>query len=729
VRSGAAVVVLICALLASRGLLSSPVTAGALSVLPDTSDGIHRGAIFVHCYQEFGSFAGTSPSCQRSGTTSVTTLEGKVDTGFLWSNAPFMTFVDPKLAGQIGVALQFTRFPKYGFDYSRFDQADFLSPAANPPNGLNSWKASHPDWIEYQCDKTTPAWEFTQPATPDAPAFVPFDTANPAAQDFYFTTYVQPALQHGAALIFFDNGTTANPFRRCGHYDLSGTWVQEWTGDPAQPAYQSSLFSWQQYLYSHIKAINPNAIVAFNYDPAAAGDPPSAYTQFLKQTDLLLNEAGFNNFGQARYASDDSKQLWLAEQRVNQTAQSLGVATLHSELIPVTDPANISLDEKNWAIGNYLLFKGSHDYLSMNAMLNGGGDYGANTDVPEYATPIGHATGALYQSQNVYMRNYSNGLVLVNPSATSSFTVTLPATFTNLGGQAVGPMLTLAPTTAAVLYGPSVITPPNFRAGASTSSSVSMQWDTVPQADYYQVAYRQASVSSYTLVNTGTQSSDTVSNLPSSTTVYAYVQACTQAWGCSQWAGYLTLATTAAPEGPPPPTSLRAGATTSSSAQVIWDAAGGATDYQVAYRQQSQTSYTVVDAGSTTSYTIAGLPAKTVVYAYVQACNSAGCSAWAGYATLQTAAQSAPLAPANLRAGSSTPSSVQVSWDAAGGAIDYQVAYRQQSQASYTVVDVGNNTSYTILGLPSGTTVYAYAQACNNAGCSPWAGYVTLRTN
>jgi len=63
VRSGAAALVLICALLASRGLLSSPVSAGALSVLPDTSDGIHRGAIFVHCYQEFGSSTGISPSC------------------------------------------------------------------------------------------------------------------------------------------------------------------------------------------------------------------------------------------------------------------------------------------------------------------------------------------------------------------------------------------------------------------------------------------------------------------------------------------------------------------------------------------------------------------------------------------------------------------------------------------------------------------------------------------
>jgi streptogramin lyase len=97
-----------------------------------------------------------------------------------------------------------------------------------------------------------------------------------------------------------------------------------------------------------------------------------------------------------------------------------------------------------------------------------------------------------------------------------------------------------------------------------------------------------------------------------------------------------TTAAPANPTAPARPTGLRANTTTTSSVQVLWDASAGATKYHVTWRKSSETTYTTVDAGNVTGYTITGLPSQTVIYVYVNICNDSGCSDWAGYLTLQT---------------------------------------------------------------------------------------------
>jgi hypothetical protein len=185
---------------------------------------------------------------------------------------------------------------------------------------------------------------------------------------------------------------------------------------------------------------------------------------------------------------------------------------------------------------------------------------------------------------------------------------------------------------------------------------------------------------------------------------------------------------------PSAPTTFQAGPATTSSVSMTWSAVTGATFYQVAYRPNTVTTYTVANAGTQTIYTVTGLVPGTnvaTVFAYVDACNTAGCSPWTGYLTLQ-ALPTVPPTPPNLRAGTATTSSAQVLWDTSLGATDYQIAYRLatgcQSGCAYNVVDAGNLTSYTISNLPASTTVYAYVEACNGSACSGWEGYLTLQT-
>ncbi|HZU75627.1 MAG TPA: putative Ig domain-containing protein [Dehalococcoidia bacterium] len=438
------------------------------SSLPDATNGIHRGIMFLRCYSEFGSWAGSSPTCQQTAQTSLATVNGKLDTGFIYDDAPLTKFADPSLAGTLGVSFEFDRFPAYPYNYQDFTSSQYTS--GNYAMTLNWMTANHPDWIIYKCDGTTVAWTYgAVPADGNSAAFIPFDISNPQARAYYFNSFVKPAIDNGAPLIFEDNVTVTNAWGRCGHYDTSGNWVQEWTGAYNDTTYEQAVFSWQQYLYSAIKAENPNVIVAFNYDPAASSDDPSIYNEFFQHMDLLVNESGFDYWGDHRIT--DSQ--WQAEAQVIAATQAAGVGTLHQESINTTYVSGITLDDKNWGIGNYLLFKGAHDYIAFSPYYNSLPDYGSYVDLPEYAAAIGSPSNSMYQSQGVYRRDYSGGLVLVNPSSSASYTVNLGATYKDMDGNSIGPSLTLAPATAEVLLsGSGGSQAPTFTSAPSTSFTV-----------------------------------------------------------------------------------------------------------------------------------------------------------------------------------------------------------------------------------------------------------------
>jgi hypothetical protein len=105
---------------------------------------------------------------------------------------------------------------------------------------------------------------------------------------------------------------------------------------------------------------------------------------------------------------------------------------------------------------------GSNAYWSWTSM--GGAIYyelyGAFQPIMD--TNIGQPTGAYYSSQNVYMRDFTGGKVLFNPS-TSSYTVNLGQTYTDLAGNSVT-SLVMQPHTGSVLVsvgGGGAVPPPS----------------------------------------------------------------------------------------------------------------------------------------------------------------------------------------------------------------------------------------------------------------------------
>ena len=79
--------------------------------------------------------------------------------------------------------------------------------------------------------------------------------------------------------------------------------------------------------------------------------------------------------------------------------------------------------------------------------------YGSDLRYREYNAQIGSPTNQMFLSQHIYWRNYSHGLDLVNPSPTSTYTVSLPAgsRYVDLNGNQVSQTVTLLPHSGLVL--------------------------------------------------------------------------------------------------------------------------------------------------------------------------------------------------------------------------------------------------------------------------------------
>ena len=183
---------------------------------------------------------------------------------------------------------------------------------------------------------------------------------------------------------------------------------------------------------------------------------------------------------------------------------------------------------------------------------------------------------------------------------------------------------------------------------------------------------------------------------------------------------------------PPAPTNLRFDAPTDSSCTVRWDAAAGATDYDVNYKPAVGGEWTNEPHRGTGLYnTINDLEPGTEYRWAVRAENGDGSSAWVfgpNFTTLVDETQEeegadgqAPAAPTNLRFDAPTDSSCTVRWDAAAGASDYDVNYKPAVGGRWTNEPHRGTGLYNTINDLEPRTEYRWAvRAENGDGSSAW---------
>lgn len=397
------------------------IDSNALSQLPNTWENIHLGAIG-------GSFQ------------PVNGLDASPLIGFvMWGNHPFSYL--PGVANH-------ARYCKWG-------QATSTAP------DINWFEQNHPDWLSYTNDRKTLA--YYRYGTLVDYAHAPLDFTNPAVQDLIISQCLAPALAQQFTAVGFDHVTTLNRFAVAGHYTAGGQWVQMFSGNFSDETYRQAMKNAYATITAKMKAAaqqqGKTIAIAFNYYPNLQYN--DHYADLLPYADIVLDEAGFTKLGNTIFpyltatpvSGTTITNAWLTKVDDLWSLQhKFGKPLIINGLVPNTVDATHLPAQRDiqWILANYLLVKEAYTYCSFISSVF---DRYAqlNVSLPEYFAQVGHPYRAMYLSQNVYMRDYSHGLAIVNPSLDQPFTVTLPTnTYQDLYGHPVT-TVTMQPYSGLVL--------------------------------------------------------------------------------------------------------------------------------------------------------------------------------------------------------------------------------------------------------------------------------------
>jgi hypothetical protein len=279
---------------------------------------------------------------------------------------------------------------------------------------------------------------------------MPFDMTNNDFINWQVQTYAIPASENGYDAIAADNLNLDNAFGACGSYH-NGQWVQRYTGLSSDPQWEKDMLYWVTQMQAKLHALpHPMALVpnlgyyGGNITGNEASDP--VLQQIITHVDGVLDESGFTKYGDGYLTGND----WVnTVQLIQQIQQKNKPYYILDEF--KTQP--VSRADSLWAISSYLMGKG---HLS-GLFYAGQQQYGSDLRHPEDNIQIGMPISDMFQDQGVYWRLYSNGVVLVNPSNSQSFTVNLDtvnvdaSAYIDLYSKVAGQTITMGPHSGVVL--------------------------------------------------------------------------------------------------------------------------------------------------------------------------------------------------------------------------------------------------------------------------------------
>jgi len=272
---------------------------------------------------------------------------------------------------------------------------------------------AHPTWIEYQCDRITPAWN---------PKYYywPVDMQNPEVLKFLWSNYYLPILKTGYHTLDLDNAGAENYTHACGHFDDNGRWVQEYTGKYEDPAWAAATTVAIHKIADYVHGLSSLDILAINTRPTSYD--AAEELRIMEQADLVLDEngvtwessdCGWNPPG--GYCKETIPKGWWRTTVNDALAYvSEGGCFWMIDREPEQDVASATPAERIWSVANYLLMKGDCSYVT----ITGNSQYGELVDYPElhtdYGTPIDLATE---QPDGTWVCHFTHAIVTVNPES------------------------------------------------------------------------------------------------------------------------------------------------------------------------------------------------------------------------------------------------------------------------------------------------------------------------
>lgn len=269
-------------------------------------------------------------------------------------------------------------------------------------------------------------------------------------------------------------------------------------------------------------------------------------------------------------------------------------------------------------------------------------------------------------------------------------------------------------------------TPSGLSATGITQNSATLSWNFVSGANSYNLQYRQAGTTTWTTINTFSNTY-LLTGLNAATTYEFQVQTVCKS-SISGYSAISTFTTSSGGASCGTPTGLNATNITTNSATLNWSAVSGATSYNVQYRLAGTTTWTTMTSAST-SYNATGLAATSTYEFQVQA----NCSGTLGtYSAIATFTTNSPAptcgTPGGLNATNVTANSATLNWNTVSGATSYNVQYRLAGTTTWSNATSAVN-SYNVSGLSASSTYEFQVQANCNGTLGTYSAIATFTTS
>jgi hypothetical protein len=266
----------------------------------------------------------------------------------------------------------------------------------------------------------------------------PLDLNNPGVRDYIINRHIGPAIAAGRKVIALDNVSLNNDSNRCGVW-RGGQWKQLYSGEKQDPAYADAVFDYLGWLAREIHA--RGGLLALNAKVNFAS--PEQTRKLVALGDIWLEEAAFTRNCQGRVVDE----YWKTKFALSRWAATR-MPWIDSDK-SCANPGEMSADEAQWVVGNFLLMRGRQSYLSV---IHDGDGKGEIAYPATLNPPVGRPAGEPYAIDGGWARKYDRGLVVVNPSSKDTLHYGLPdGQWTDAAGEPVSRDLTLGPASARVL--------------------------------------------------------------------------------------------------------------------------------------------------------------------------------------------------------------------------------------------------------------------------------------
>ncbi|OPJ64035.1 fibronectin type III domain-containing protein [Clostridium oryzae] len=261
-----------------------------------------------------------------------------------------------------------------------------------------------------------------------------------------------------------------------------------------------------------------------------------------------------------------------------------------------------------------------------------------------------------------------------------------------------------------------LLAPTSLKAQASSYDTIKLSWSKVTGANGYQI-YRAASKEgNYSLVATVSTTSYSNTKLTVGKSYYYKIRAYGILDGNTTYSDFSPIRSAKLILSVPK--SVKASVYSFDSVNVSWKKVSGASGYEIYRSESNNEEYQLITSINAKTYRDSGLKTGTSYYYKIRAFRTVGSGkVYSGFSSVVNSKPQLYI-PKNIKAEASSENSITVSWNALGGAVEYEVYKAEASEGPYNLISTSSSSACMDIGLETGGTYYYKVRACAAVGGS-----------